>query len=609
MAFFPHFFCLLSRYRHIRKCPLPLYRWKSLISTLCICALLGGNLPAFADTTPAVPPVTAVPATDTPAVAPPAPATTNKQQGSDIALCDPNPTDNSKPKGSCGTVPGSCGADVNTFPTFDPKNRKPFNDAATSFQQTWQGRIFKDNDRLHQYYNGQNNKANLKDANDARNAFFLLAFKGGGNDGNNGAIINICGFKRSVKAEIDKWSSNPPDVNACSDSFEAMRQLVSSATDHYNKLQDGLTKVVGGTDAKGNAVNGIAEQQFSQDYGRDHNAVHDAKNMSLFDSGDQATLEKEVKSLWGSDNYNNSAPKSGGFFSDMLLQAITERNNTVDTKKKLDDMNLKMVAWQKSCNSADPSKKSLVTGDLNKVADITKNPNPTITGGGNPGDGGDLPAKNVSTTKTPNPTSSGITNFMKDNWMIIAGGAAAVGGVVWYEHNQQQQAKQQADIANDMAMMSVNQNPTAVNSTTTATEVINGGSSATVNGASPGNSVTVTSGSTLQVLDAVPGAVQGQAMSPVRVVVVGPGGGSEATSGLNISASCVTACSLSGTTTATTDATGTATFSGLTFTQAATGMQLQFSAAGFTSVTTPGSFNVSSSSGNGGVTQQSKPQP
>jgi hypothetical protein len=282
--------------------------------------------------------------------------------------------------------------------------------------------------------------------------------------------------------------------------------------------------------------------------------------------GSKVALEREFSYLWGSGKANDASPRGDGAYSIFLLQLRQEKKEAETKAEAIAQVETEARNRAQRCGGGNSTK------DFN--SNTTKDGHQDNHNNGNehqPPDGG-LPPP--GTQQNGPSQGSGVTNFMADNWMWLAGGAAVVGGGV-YLYTQDRRKKSTKNYwQNDTNFLVPHgQNGNA-----------GGGSPGGINPPANSKLILVSSASTANV---------GMAMNSVDVVLVDPAGAVQAVNGLTVNASCLTPnpCSLTGAKSVTMVG-GRASFTGLVFNQPDRGVTLEFSAPGVQSVTSPGTFNV-----------------
>jgi hypothetical protein len=541
----------------------------------------------------------------------PAPAPTT-QNTSSMALC--HTADKGAPQG--------LGAVVYSWPELyrgpnpnaeQQRQNAEYNRKAKEYRNEHLRKILEANTQVHRKYVTPANAqaANLKPSVEAATAYFELAY------GNRAATLLVCEAKRQFSKEVTAYNAakeqaskiSAPTANACEGAFRQMYESYGAAEKAYSHyLQVINRRLVSGypeKDDKGRERHVEALERAYHKYFSIHSlGVRDnEKKIEAVAKPDVEGVKKEFKAIWG--NGTERRPDGAGPFSEVLLQLRQEKKLAEEQQKFFADEQEKFEKLKADCktggltadathrpgNEPGPGARPGAPGE--EPADTTppgrrQRPDPVVpddgtgtgTPGGNPGAG--VP-DDTSGGSRPPPKKEGMSGFLKDNWMWLAGGAAVVGGGAYLYKRHQDKKRDKELNAQFAAYLNQSQNTGSSSYTSTVTST----------SSTPGSG-TAPAGAKLIIKNQIGNTEQGVTLSPIEVFLVDANGVPIKDNDIAIEASCYVPqpCSLTGGKSVTT-IDGAATFNSLSFTQAHQGVRLQFSAPGVPTVTTPNTIDVS----------------
>ncbi|HEY8278406.1 MAG TPA: hypothetical protein VIH99_02200 [Bdellovibrionota bacterium] len=446
------------------------------------------------------------------------------------------------------------------------------------------------------------------------------------------AAIEICEGKRRLardmielpEAKKQLEADTTSDVNSCSGAALKTRGLYLKANRHYNALSyvsKWRLEGKGQTESEPFKRESLEKAYFNK---RAQNKDNLSSFYNLIKKEDDVNdtkwkaLISEFEKVWGVGSFvaknHDGKVYPGGFFSDFLLQTRQEKKNaesaSADFKTKEHDLATNLQERCKSTLASIRAKgPSDITGGSNDHPQGTP-PSGKIESTINTGDpaaaaaaaaAAPAPEGPVPSPEPPAPDPGivqgapppppppeqgpGVTGFMKDNWMWLAGGAAvAGGGYLLYKKNQDdKKKKKKMDKAEEAAMIAAakkNKGSSVVEVKQIIQVAVPAGA-----GVPPGTRIVTA--------NAVNGATQGQTLPTIEVILVDAAGLEQKVDGLSIEASCLlpNPCTLTGGKSVTTIQ-GHATFNSLSFTGADKGVRLQFAAPGVNTYAVPESFDV-----------------
>lgn len=464
---------------------------------------------------------------------------------------------------------------------------------------------------VHKKYSEASNpqQPDLKNAVAAATAYFEIGF------GRFATTVMVCEAKRQLAKRFEAFDEakkqaaaiTGKDTNSCEGAYTRMIDTYRGAEFSYNHLLSIIQKrqETGFLEKEsGKRVEGL-ERAFMR-YLEIHDKVktNHIKKIEAAAKPDAEKINKEFEALWGKSTKDKPDPNSP--YGELLLQLRQERKLAEEKRKWFSDNLSKHEELKERCGIASDAihkpggKDSQVTGKVPPpISEDTSAGSGRGTGGDGTGSdwtGGSNPPPPPSTPPTggegydgsggsapPPKEKSGMSGFLKDNWMWLAGGAAVVGGGAYLYKRHQDKKSQKAldsDVAAYLAASKNREGP--------APYVGGGGSEGLV----PGSGV-VPAGAKLIIETAIGNVPQGDTMSPIRVFLVDANGVPLKVNNVAIEAGCYVPqpCSLTGGKSVTT-IDGAVTFDSLLFNMAHQGVRLQFSAPGVPTVTTPNTFDV-----------------
>ena len=542
----------------------------------------------------------------------PAPATQNT---SSMALCH-IPLDKGAPQGLGAVVYSWPELYRGPNPNAEQQRRNAeYNRKAKEYRNEHLRKILEANTQVHRKYVTPANAqaANLKPSVEAATAYFELAY------GNRAATLLVCEAKRQFSKEVTAYNAAKeqaskiaaPTTNACEGAFRQMYESYGAAEKAYGHYVQVITRRLDSgypeKDERGRERHVEALERAYHKYFTVHSlGLRDnEKKIEAVAKPDVEGVKKEFKAIWG--NGTERRPDGAGPFSEVLLQLRQEKKLAEEQRKFFADEQEKFEKLKADCKTGGltsdathrpgeepgPGARPGGPGEDPDAAPPARRPRPdpvapddgTGPGSGNPGSGNPGAGAPDDTTggSRPPPKKEGMSGFLKDNWMWLAGGAAVVGGGAYLYKRHQDKKRDKEMRAEFQAYLdsSVSTGSSSYTSTVTSTS------------STPGSG-TAPAGAKLMIKNQIGNTEQGVTLSPIEVFLVDANGVPIKDNDIAIEASCYVPqpCSLTGGKSVTT-INGAATFNSLSFTQAHQGVRLQFSAPGVPTVTTPNTIDVS----------------
>lgn len=545
-----------------------------------------------------------------------------------VALCD---ADTGSPGG------GGVGAPIYGWPE---KGSGEYPKAVSSYVQERKERVMGEHSRVHRQYSDAAGISipDLRASMNAREQFFELTY------GKNGAIIAICEARRELGTHLDAYAkalTASSEANACAGAVETMQKSQQKAGEVYAQYTGGIDKALKGfVDPKTKKkVNGL-EHSFDT-YRRINHTVNENGKSSTpsLDPAVKEALDLEFDHLWGHGASKKKAFKigqmdAGGIYSETVAQTQREKSKAEEARMKLEEYKKKLAETQTKCKSiteeakkkekgetkeatkpggkavtpaasrASPEKAAAMTpaterpapGDVDESGrtresaddDTRTRPDPERRPGNERRTASDDQTRRTSDDTEPPPPpkpakEKGTSNFLKDNWMWLAGGAAVVGGGVYlYKEHKKEKKEERRDRE---FWEEMNRRP--------AYGPVNPDDEDEGEEEEGGGGVTAPQGSKLIITQVIGNVNKNETMPKIEVVVTDSAGLPVKINGLAIHVTCYAPqpCSLTGGQSVTT-IDGRVSFESLKFTQAHTGVKLQFTASGMHAVTTQSPFDV-----------------